>query len=154
MLPESQRTVQKWFNTAAFEAQPQFTLGNAPTTVGWGPSRRRIDLSLFKDVNVRGNTRLQLRWEVYNLTNVVNFSNPNTALGNAQFGSISAQATSRGRCSSRPRCCSDAHLKWFVCTLLVLASLALPALASAQTADIVGRVTDNSGGKCQAPQSR
>ena len=90
MLPESQRTVQKWFNTAAFEAQPQFTLGNAPTTVGWGPSRRRIDLSLFKDVNVRGNTRLQLRWEVYNLTNVVNFSNPNTALGNAQFGSISS----------------------------------------------------------------
>jgi hypothetical protein len=39
------------------------------------------------------------------------------------------------------------HLvKWFIRTLLVMASLALPALASAQTADIVGRVTDNSGG--------
>ena len=37
-------------------------------------------------------------------------------------------------------------VKWFVCTLLVVASLALPSLASAQTADIVGRVTDNSGG--------
>jgi hypothetical protein len=36
--------------------------------------------------------------------------------------------------------------KWFVCTLLVIASIALPARASAQTADIVGRVTDTSGG--------
>ncbi len=34
-------------------------------------------------------------------------------------------------------------VKWFVCALLVVA---LPSLASAQTADIVGRVTDNSGG--------
>src|SRR5688572_30086750 len=37
-------------------------------------------------------------------------------------------------------------VKWFVCTLLVLASLLLPSLASAQTADIIGRVTDSSGG--------
>src|SRR5678815_5747450 len=36
--------------------------------------------------------------------------------------------------------------KWFVCTLLVMASIALPGRASAQTADIVGRVTDTSGG--------
>ncbi len=36
--------------------------------------------------------------------------------------------------------------KWFVATFLVVASLALPSLASAQTADIVGRVTDNTGG--------
>ena len=35
------------------------------------------------------------------------------------------------------------RVKWFACTLLVLA---LPSLASAQTADIVGRVTDNTGG--------
>ena len=82
--------MERWFNTAAFEAQPQFTLGNAPTTVGWGPSQRRLDLSLFKDITLRGNTRLQLRYEVYNVTNTANFANPNTALGNAQFGSISS----------------------------------------------------------------
>ena len=45
-------------------------------------------------------------------------------------------------------------VKWFVSTFLVVASLALPSLASAQTADIVGRVTDNSGGSCPAPPSR
>ena len=94
ILPKSERTVQRWFNTAAFEAQPQFTLGNAPTTVGWGPSQRRLDLSLFKDIILRGDSRLQLRWEVYNVMNVANFANPNTALGNAQFGSISSTGNS------------------------------------------------------------
>jgi hypothetical protein len=94
ILPESERTVQRWFNTAAFDAQSQFTLGNAPTTVGWGPSQRRLDLSLFKDINLRGSSRLQLRWEVYNVMNVANFANPNTALGNAQFGSISSTGNS------------------------------------------------------------
>jgi len=94
ILPESERTVQRWFNTAAFDAQSQFTLGNAPTTIGWGPSQRRLDLSLFKDINLRGSSRLQLRWEVYNVMNVANFANPNTALGNAQFGSISSTGNS------------------------------------------------------------
>src|SRR5688572_9916155 len=37
-------------------------------------------------------------------------------------------------------------VKWFICAFLVVASLMLPSLASAQTADIVGRVMDNSGG--------
>jgi len=37
-------------------------------------------------------------------------------------------------------------VRWFVSTVLVVASLALTSLASAQTADIVGRVMDNSGG--------
>src|SRR5678815_1344463 len=36
-------------------------------------------------------------------------------------------------------------VKWFICACLVVASLTLPSLASAQTADIVGRVMDNSG---------
>ena len=89
-LPNSERTLDRWFNTAAFEAQPLGTVGNAPATSGWGPSQRRLDLSLFKDVNLRGATRLQLRYEVYNLTNVANFANPNTSLGNANFGRISS----------------------------------------------------------------
>jgi len=90
ILPKSERTLDRWFNTAAFEAQPLFTVGNAPPTVGWGPSQRRIDLSLFKDITLSGNNRLQLRYEVYNLTNTVNFANPNTTLGNANFGRISS----------------------------------------------------------------
>jgi hypothetical protein len=89
-LPENERTLDRWFNTAAFEAQPLFTVGNAPATVGWGPSQRRLDLSLFRDINLRGSSRLQLRWEVYNVMNVANFANPNTLLGNSNFGRVSS----------------------------------------------------------------
>jgi hypothetical protein len=53
-----------------------------------GPSQRRLDLSLFKDVVLTGAARLQLRIEAYNVTNAVNFRNPNGALGNAAFGTI------------------------------------------------------------------
>ena len=90
ILPSSQRTLDHWFNTDAFQAQPIGTVGNAPATVGWGPSQRRLDLSLFKDINLHGGTRLQVRYEVYNLTNTANFANPNTSLGNSNFGRISS----------------------------------------------------------------
>ena len=90
ILSESERTLDRWFNTAAFEAQPMFTVGDAPPTVGWGPSQRRMDLSLFKDISLSGNNRLQLRYEVYNVLNTANFAAPNTALGNSNFGRISS----------------------------------------------------------------
>ena len=53
-----------------------------------GPSQRRLDLSLFKDFMLPRSARLQVRVEAYNVTNAVNFANPNGALGNAAFGTI------------------------------------------------------------------
>ena len=74
------------------QAQPVNTIGAA--VVGRnsvrGPNQRRLDLSLFKDVKLTDATRLQLRIEVYNVLNAVNFANPNGALGNAAFGTISS----------------------------------------------------------------
>jgi len=93
-LPKSERTLQRWFNTAAFVAQPQFTAGSSPATVLHGPSQRRLDLSLFKEVGLRDGRRLQFRAEVYNVTNTPNFVNPNAQLGNPAFGSISSTGNS------------------------------------------------------------
>ena len=53
-----------------------------------GPSQKRLDMSLFKDVPLQGTARLQLRIEVYNVTNTPSFGNPNGQLGNAAFGTI------------------------------------------------------------------
>jgi hypothetical protein len=50
MLPKNQRTVERWFNTAAFSAAPQFTPGNVGYALMHGPDQRRIDLSIFKDL--------------------------------------------------------------------------------------------------------
>jgi hypothetical protein len=93
-LPSDQQTIQRWFDTTAFVAQPQFTAGSTPGTVMHGPPSRRIDLSLFKDLALSGGAKLQLRAEVYNLTNIANFVNPNSALGNPAFGTISSTGNS------------------------------------------------------------
>lgn len=87
-LPKSERTPQRWFNTAAFQAQPAFTVGNSPPTVLHGPSQRRLDLALFKDLKLHASTTLQLRYEVYNVTNTPSFQNPINTLGSANFGSL------------------------------------------------------------------
>ena len=55
-----------------------------------GPSQRRLDVSIFKDVKLNTTARLQLRIEAYNVLNAVNFANPNAQLGNAAFGTISS----------------------------------------------------------------
>jgi len=96
-LPKDQRTMQKWFKTECFVPQAQFAVGSTPGTVLHGPANRRLDLSLFKDFTVTGQTRLQLRAEVYNVTNTPNFVVPNSGLGNANFGSISSTGNSTPR---------------------------------------------------------
>jgi hypothetical protein len=94
VLPSSERTLARWFNTSAFAAQPQFTPGNAPATLMHGPPNRRLDLSLFKDLSLRRDWKLQLRAEVYNVTNTPNFVNPNSSFGSPAFGTISSTGNS------------------------------------------------------------
>jgi hypothetical protein len=88
-LPESERTLERWFNTAAFVPQSQFTAGNTPRFVLRGPPQRRIDLSVFKDIALGDVRKLQLRLEVYNVTNTPSFNVPGSALGTPTFGRIS-----------------------------------------------------------------
>jgi hypothetical protein len=83
-------TVDQWFNTAAFVAQPINTVGNAPRNVLHGPPQRRLDLSLFKDFGLSTTAKLQLRIECYNVTDTPSFANPAAALGAAGFGSITS----------------------------------------------------------------
>src|SRR5262249_34259915 len=85
-------TVSQWFNTAAFQAQPANTLGSStvPRNSMHGPTQKRLDISLFKNVALNGTTTLQLRVECYNITNTPVFANPNGALGNPAFGTISS----------------------------------------------------------------
>jgi hypothetical protein len=96
-LPKGERTLSRYFNTSAFVAQPQFTAGNAPRAVLRGPAQRRIDMSLFKDVGLGGVRKLQLRAEVYNVTNTPSFGVPGGALGTPAFGRITSIGNSIAR---------------------------------------------------------
>ena len=82
-------TVDQWFDTACFVGQEPNTIGNTGRNNLYGPPQRRMDFSVFKDI-VMGNQRLQLRMEVFNITNTASFSVPDGALGSATFGRITS----------------------------------------------------------------
>ncbi len=94
-LPSDERTLTRWFDTSAFEPQPNFTLGNTPLNSMHGPGFAGLDLSFFKDFVPRNGTRIQFRVETFNLTNRTNFGNPGGALGTASFGVISSAGQAR-----------------------------------------------------------
>jgi len=54
--------------------------GNAGRNILIGPNFRSVDMSLFKNIRIRENTRLQLRWEVFNVLNRPNFQSPQNLL--------------------------------------------------------------------------
>ena len=93
-LPSDERTLARWFDTAAFVPQAQFTPGSTPATVMHGPSNRMTSLSVFKNFGLSDTANLQFRWEIYNLFNTSNFVNPNSQLGNPAFGQISSTGNS------------------------------------------------------------
>ena len=84
------RTVNAWFNTAAFSAQPIYTIGTAGRNIIAGPPQRHLDLSLFKDFVMGERARLQFRAEAFNITNTPSFAAPNAGRGVAAFGTISS----------------------------------------------------------------
>jgi outer membrane receptor protein involved in Fe transport len=88
-LPSSQRTLDRWFNTDAFAAQPLFTAGNVGPSLLHGPNQRRWDLSFFKELPI-GQNRLQIRYELYNVTNTASFLAPASNFGAGDFGTISS----------------------------------------------------------------
>ena len=53
-----------------------------------GPGFFQFDLGLFKKFSLDDRRRLELRMEVFNLFDTVDFSQPNATLSSATFGNI------------------------------------------------------------------
>jgi Carboxypeptidase regulatory-like domain len=87
-LPADERTPARWFNTAAFAAANQFTIGSASRNPVRGPSYKNVDLALMRQVGVGGDRALELRVEVFNLLNTANFGALAAQFGPASFGTI------------------------------------------------------------------
>jgi hypothetical protein len=87
-LPRDQRTLGEWFNINAFTVAPAFASGNEPRFSFFGPGINNWDTSLMRNFQVRESLRLQLRGEFYNTMNHANFKNPNTTIGNTNYGKI------------------------------------------------------------------
>ena len=89
------KSVEHWFNTAAF-AQPGFgQFGNTGRNILRGPGVNNLDFSVFKNFAVHGNMRLQFRFESFNFFNHPQFNRPDTNIANSTFGVVNSARPGR-----------------------------------------------------------
>lgn len=94
-LPRGERTLLRYFNTAAFVAPTggQCIPGDTPRNVLTGPGFVNADVSMFKEFTITEGSRLETRFEFFNVTNTPHFANPNADLGTSTtFGQITREA--------------------------------------------------------------
>jgi hypothetical protein len=94
-LPAGERSVARWFNTAAFAATPQFAIGTSTRNPVRGPGYRNLDIAVSRRVRLRATRSLEFRAEVFNVTNTPPFFAPNTTAGAAAFGTITSAGDPR-----------------------------------------------------------
>lgn len=88
------RTIDGWFNTDAFEQPADFTFGNAPRFIDEIRYTRtnNWDISVSKVFRSGDRLRWQLRAELFNAFNRVQFGRANTDFGSPNFGRVTSTA--------------------------------------------------------------
>jgi len=79
----------QWFDQTCYAAPTQpYVFGNSGRGSVRGPGFANFDLSVAKSGVIMENYRVEFRAEFFNAFNTAHLSNPNTTLGNANFGKI------------------------------------------------------------------
>lgn len=94
-LPPDQRTVQRWFDTAAFAQPPQYQFGNQGIGLVRADGRINLNYSLIRMFPVGERKQLQFRGEFINLPNHPNLGNPGHQFEGAGFGIVSGARPAR-----------------------------------------------------------
>ncbi len=96
ILPAGERTIARWFNTAAF-AVPSGCIGDAARNSITGPGQFQWNASLAKTIPLGrdGLRRVDLRLDTTNLSNHVNYSGLSTVVNSATFGSVTSVGAMR-----------------------------------------------------------
>lgn len=84
------KTVESWFNTAAFREPASGTVGNSGRGILRAPGLQRWDISIFKNIRLKEEVRLQVRGEAFNAFNHTNFDGVSTAFGSVTFGRLTS----------------------------------------------------------------
>lgn len=79
VLPKSERTFSRNFDTSVFRLPTPGTLGNAAPTVIRGPGINNWDIAMFKNFRLPEKVNLQFRAELYNAFNHTQFATLDTA---------------------------------------------------------------------------
>ena len=91
----SSPTIDKWFDLSCFVPVTEVTgtFGDTKRGTIRGPGSFNIDASLTKNTNI-GRYAAEFKIEAFNVLNHPQFANPNTTIGNAAAGTITAMLSS------------------------------------------------------------
>ena len=76
----------RWLNPAAFATPQPGTFGNLPRNFLRGPGFTQLDLMFSKDFHFASNQGVQVRVEMFNIANQLNYENPAATLPNGTPG--------------------------------------------------------------------
>jgi hypothetical protein len=96
----SHPTSGEWFDISKVSVLPAFTVRTNPVQYSdlVGPRMVNIDMTLGKQFRIVERVKFELRMEAYNALNAFTPANPNTSIGNVNFGKcIGALAGTSGR---------------------------------------------------------
>ncbi len=85
-------TTGLWVTPAAFSIPAAYTFGDLGRNTLIGPGYFQTDFGGYKNFHITERIGMQFRAEIFNITNRVNFSNPNGDLNSSTFGQISSLA--------------------------------------------------------------
>jgi hypothetical protein len=89
------RSVQRWFDTTAFTQAPAFTIGNSSRNPVRGPGLQNADLMVGKTFRLTERAAMELRAEVFNVSNTPPLGDPNGSFGSPAFASITTAGNPR-----------------------------------------------------------
>jgi hypothetical protein len=93
--PAAPPRLMNCFDRSAFALPAQFTFGSTSRNLLRGPKFVNTDLSFMKNVIVGGGATVQIRVEMFNIFNTVNWGNPNATFDSANWGLITSAGTMR-----------------------------------------------------------
>jgi len=89
------RTAQQWFNINCFTLPDQYTFGNSGRNTVLAPGYTNFDAAIQKGIRMSERLQLELRAEMFNVLNTVNFDLPNRIAFTPNFGRIFSAAPPR-----------------------------------------------------------
>ena len=93
-LYSAPRTINNWFNSAAFATPAVDTWGNLGRNIGRGPGYYEIDTAIEKAIPVTEQLKLEFRAEAFNLLNHPIYGDPDSDVSDSSFGVITSQLNS------------------------------------------------------------
>jgi Carboxypeptidase regulatory-like domain len=94
-LARGDRTLARWFNTAAFAAPPDGRFGSSGRNILIGPGFSQWDASLLKNIYFTETVKLQFRAEAFNIWNHASFTGLSTNLSSPNFGQVTGSGPGR-----------------------------------------------------------